>query len=269
MKAAWVDRVTYHENEEGVGKMLKIKNLEVSIKEGKKIIQNLDLNVKPGETHTIMGPNGSGKSTLSNVIAGHSDYIVDGGEIEFLGEDLLALAPEERAIKGVFLSFQYPVGLPGVSTISFLQAVVNEQRKKRSEPLVEAIDLIQMAEEACKMVGLPKSFLHRPLNKGFSGGEKKRAELIQLILLQPKIVILDETDSGLDIDALRVVGNVITEMQNSNRGIVIVTHYNRLLEHVKTDYVHVMSTGKIVKSGDASLAKQLEKEGYSWVENGK
>ena len=265
----WVDKFNDEKLKKGVGRMLRIKNLEVSIDGGKKIIQNLDLDVESGETHAIMGPNGSGKSTLSNVIAGHTDYVVDAGEVTFLGENLLVMAPEERAIKGIFLSFQYPVGLPGVSTISFLQAVVNEQRKKRSEPLVEAIDLIQMAEEACKMVDLPKSFLHRPLNKGFSGGEKKRAELIQLILLQPKMVILDETDSGLDIDALRVVGNVITEMQNSNRGMVIVTHYNRLLEYVKTDCVHVMSAGRIIKSGDASLARELEKEGYSWIEDGK
>ena len=247
--------------------MLKIKNLEVSIEDGKKIIQNLDLEIKPGHTHAIMGPNGSGKSTLSNVIAGNSDYVVDGGEIEFLKENLLEMTPEERAVKGIFMSFQYPVGLPGVTTIAFLQAILNEQKKKRQEPLVEAIDLIEMAEKACQTVGLPKSFLHRPLNKGFSGGEKKRAELLQLLLLQPKLIILDEMDSGLDIDALKMVGSVIGQMQKPDRAMIIVTHYHRILEHLKTDHVHVMSEGKIIKSGTSDLAKQLEKDGYDWVKN--
>lgn len=245
--------------------MLEIKSLSASTVSGKAIIKQLDLTVKPGEIHAIMGPNGSGKSTLSNVIAGHPDYEVKQGQLSYQGQDLLDMPPEQRAINGLFLSFQYPVSLPGVSMMSFLQAVVNEQRKKRDEALVDAIDLITMAEMACEQVGLPKTFLNRSLNQEFSGGEKKRAELLQMLLLQPKLAILDETDSGLDIDALRMVGDVVNRMRSESRSFIVVTHYHRILEHIKPDYVHVMVDGKITKSGDQSLAIKLEQDGYHWV----
>jgi Fe-S cluster assembly ATP-binding protein len=245
--------------------MLEIKALSASAAEDKTIIKQLDLTVNPGEVHAIMGPNGSGKSTLSNVIVGHPDYTVDGGSLRYQQQDLLALAPEERAVQGVFMSFQYPVSLPGVTMMSFLQAVMNAQRKQREEPLVDAIDLIAMAEKACLQVGLPKSFLSRSLNHEFSGGEKKRAELLQMILLQPKLIILDETDSGLDIDALRMVGDVVHHMRSPDRSFIVVTHYHRILEHIQPDHVHVMHDGKIIKSGDLSLARKLEQDGYQWV----
>jgi len=245
--------------------MLEIESLSASTVSGKAIIKQLDLTVNPGEIHAIMGPNGSGKSTLSNLIAGHPDYEVKQGQLRYQGKDLTDMAPEQRAINGIFLSFQYPVSLPGVSMMSFLQAVVNEQRKKREEPLVDAIDLITMAEMACAQVGLPKTFLNRSLNQEFSGGEKKRAELLQMLLLQPKLAILDETDSGLDIDALRMVGDVVNRMRDPQRSFIVVTHYHRILEHIKPDFVHVMVDGKIIKSGDQSLAIKLEKDGYHWV----
>jgi Fe-S cluster assembly ATP-binding protein len=245
--------------------MLELKKLCVSVQGEKPILKSLDLHVRPGEIHAIMGPNGSGKSTLSNVIAGHADYTVDAGDLNYEGQDLQALSPEERACRGVFMSFQYPVSLPGVTMVSFLQAVVNAQRKARGEALVDAIDLIGMAEEACARVGLPRSFLHRPLNQEFSGGEKKRAEMLQMLMLEPKLMILDETDSGLDIDALKMVGDVVNQMHSPERSWIIITHYHRILEHIQPDFVHVMVNGAIVKSGDASLAKQLEEKGYGWV----
>jgi Fe-S cluster assembly ATP-binding protein len=245
--------------------MLDIQSLKASIG-GKAILKSCSLSVKPGEIHAVMGPNGSGKSTLSNVITGHPDYTVDAGGIQYHGEDLLEMAPEIRATKGIFMSFQYPVGLPGVTTISFLQAVINAQRKQRQEPLIEATDLLASASEACERVGLPRAFLHRPLNKGFSGGEKKRAELLQMILLAPKLIILDETDSGLDIDALKMVGSVVNEMRSQSRSFIVVTHYHRILEHMKPDAVHVLRDGKIVKSGDIQLAHQLEQSGYGWLD---
>ena len=244
--------------------MLKIESLNASVAE-KKILKSCQLEVKPGEVHAIMGPNGSGKSTLSNVIVGHPDYTVDDGQVTFLGKDLLAMSPEERAIEGIFMSFQYPVGLPGVSTMSFLQAVVNAQRKARQEELVEATDLIAMAASACETVGLPRSFLQRSLNRGFSGGEKKRAELLQMMLLQPKLAILDETDSGLDIDALNMVGRVVNDMRQADRSFLMVTHYHRIQEHIQPDFVHVMVDGKMVQSGDSTLARQLEKTGYASI----
>ena len=245
--------------------MLNIKSLDASIVGGKQIIKGFNLDIKPGEIHAIMGPNGSGKSTLSNIITGHPEYEVNAGSITYLGENLLEMAPEERATKGVFMSFQYPVGLPGVTTISFLQAVINAQRKQRGEALVEATDLIADAAAATQKVGLPRSFMHRSLNRGFSGGEKKRAELMQMMMLEPKLAILDETDSGLDIDALKMVGSVVNEMRHAERSFIIVTHYHRILEHIKPDHVHVVSDGKIIKSGDAVLARKLEKEGYAWL----
>lgn len=248
--------------------MLELKKLCVSVQGKKPIIKSLNLHVRPGEIHAIMGPNGSGKSTLSNVIAGHADYQVDSGEIFFDAQDLMPLEPEERACRGIFMSFQYPVSLPGVTMVSFLQAVVNAQRKARGESLVDAIDLIAMAEDACACVGLPREFLHRPLNQEFSGGEKKRAEMLQMLMLEPQLMILDETDSGLDIDALKMVGDVVNKMHSPKKSWIVVTHYHRILEHIKPDFVHVMVDGAIVKSGDASLAKQLEKEGYGWVKQG-
>ncbi len=246
--------------------MLKIQSLNASIGD-KSIIKSFDLTVLPGEVHAIMGPNGSGKSTLSNVITGHPDYQVTAGSIQYHNEDLLEMAPEIRAAKGVFMSFQYPVSLPGVTMISFLQAVVNAQRKQREEPLIEATDLIADARAACEQVGLPPQFLHRSLNRGFSGGEKKRAELLQMRLLNPKLAILDETDSGLDIDALKMVGTIVNEMRDPTRSFVIVTHYPRILDHIKPDHVHVMRDGKIIKSGDAALANQLEESGYGWLDD--
>lgn len=246
--------------------MLKIQSLNASVGD-KSIIKSLNLSIQPGEVHAIMGPNGSGKSTLSNVITGHPDYQVTAGQIHYQGEDILGMTPDVRATKGLFMSFQYPVGLPGVTTISFLQAVMNAQRKQRQEPLVEATDLIASARAACEQVGLPAQFLHRALNKGFSGGEKKRAELLQMRLLEPKLAILDETDSGLDIDALKMVGTVVNEMRDNMRSFLIVTHYPRILEYIKPDYVHVMRDGNIIKTGDAALANQLEKSGYSWLDD--
>jgi Fe-S cluster assembly ATP-binding protein len=246
--------------------MLKIQSLNASVGD-KSIIKSLNLSIQPGEVHAIMGPNGSGKSTLSNVITGHPDYQVTAGHIHYQGEDILEMTPDVRATKGLFMSFQYPVGLPGVTTISFLQAVMNAQRKQRQEPLVEATDLIASARVACEQVGLPAQFLHRALNKGFSGGEKKRAELLQMRLLEPKLAILDETVSGLDIDALKMVGTVVNEMRDNARSFVIVTHYPRILEYIKPDYVHVMRDGNIIKTGDAALANQLEKSGYAWLDD--
>lgn len=246
--------------------MLSIKGLNASAVGGKSIIKQLDFEVGSGEVHAIMGPNGSGKSTLSNVITGNTEYAVDEGSIDYQGKNLLELLPEERAVQGIFMSFQYPISLPGVSMLSFLQAVVNAQRKKRDEELIDAIDLIDKAEKACLQVGLPKTFLHRSLNQEFSGGEKKRAEMMQMILLQPKLAILDETDSGLDIDALQMVGKVVNGMRKDSRSFIIVTHYHRILEHISPDFVHVMSHGKIIKSGDQSLARKLEQDGYSWIE---
>ena len=246
--------------------MLSIKGLNASAVGGKSIIKQLDFEVGSGEVHAIMGPNGSGKSTLSNVITGNTEYAVDEGSIDYQGKNLLELLPEERAVQGIFMSFQCPISLPGVSMLSFLQAVVNAQRKKRDEELIDAIDLIDKAEKACLQVGLPKTFLHRSLNQEFSGGEKKRAEMMQMILLQPKLAILDETDSGLDIDALQMVGKVVNGMRKDSRSFIIVTHYHRILEHISPDFVHVMSHGKIIKSGDQSLARKLEQDGYSWIE---
>jgi Fe-S cluster assembly ATP-binding protein len=245
--------------------MLSIKNLQVSVEETA-ILKGLNLEVKPGEVHAIMGPNGSGKSTLSKVIAGHPTYRVTDGEITYLDQDILPLSPAERAQAGVFLSFQYPVEIPGVANISFLKASVNAIREAEGKPPMDAMDFLGFIREKCAALEMDESFLYRNLNEGFSGGEKKRNEMLQLFALEPKLAILDETDSGLDIDALRVIANGINTMRTSNRAIILVTHYQRLLNYVEPDYIHVLAEGKIIKSGDKSLAHVLEDKGYSWLE---
>ncbi len=241
--------------------MLEIKNLHVEI-DGKKILNGLDLAVSPGQVAAIMGPNGSGKSTLSYVIAGRSDYEVTAGEVLLDGENVLDMEPEVRAAKGLFLAFQYPVEIPGVATMTFLKAAVNAQRKGRGESELSTPDFIRKVREASARLQVDPDMLKRPLNVGFSGGEKKRMEILQMALLAPRYGVLDETDSGLDIDALRIVANGVNELRASNRGFLVITHYQRLLDYIKPDVVHVMSKGRIVKTGDATLALELEKNGY-------
>ncbi len=243
--------------------MLNINNLHITIDQGPSIINGLSLEIKPGEVHAIMGPNGSGKTSLSNVLAGHPDYMVTQGEVIFQGKDLLKLSPEERAIAGIFLAFQYPISLPGVTTLNFLQTTVNNLRKKRNQSLLDAYDLIQIAENTAKEVGLDSSMLTRALNEGFSGGEKKRNEILQLKLMDPSLVVLDETDSGLDIDALKLIAQAINSMRHEKRSFIIITHYQRLLDHITPDYVHVMRNGAITKSGGPDLARKLEQHGYA------
>lgn len=243
--------------------MLNINNLHITIDQGTSIIKGLSLEIKPGEVHAIMGPNGSGKTSLSNVLAGHPDYLVTQGEVLFQGKDLLKLSPEERAIAGIFLAFQYPISLPGVTTLNFLQTTVNNLRKKRNQSLLDAYDLIQIAENTAKEVGLDSSMLTRALNEGFSGGEKKRNEILQLKLMEPSLVVLDETDSGLDIDALKLIAKAINSMRHEKRSFIIITHYQRLLDHITPDYVHVMRNGAITESGGPDLASKLEQHGYA------
>lgn len=244
--------------------MLFIKNLHVSV-EGKTILKGLDLEVKPGEVHAIMGPNGSGKSTLGYVLSGRDGYIVEEGSVHFNGSDLFAMKVEERARAGLFLQFQYPLEIPGVSNLEFLKAAVDTQREARGEPLWSSKEFLQKARKACKAVQLPVEFLKRGVNEGFSGGEKKRNDILQMLMLQPTMCILDETDSGLDIDAVELVANCVNNQRNPNRSFIVITHYQRLLDYIKPDYVHVLSDGKIVKSGDASLAHELEEQGYAWI----
>lgn len=244
--------------------MLTIKDLQVNI-EDKAILRGLNLDIKPGEVHAIMGPNGSGKSTLANVLAGREEYEVTGGSVHFEGEDLLEMEVDERAQKGVFLAFQYPVEIPGVSTATFLKTAVNAVREARGEEELKAIDMLKLLREKTRMVGMDEKFLQRSLNEGFSGGEKKRNEMLQMALLEPKLAILDETDSGLDIDALKIVADVVNQMRDAQRSFLIVTHYQRLLNYIVPDYVHVLYKGRIVKSGDKSLALKLEEQGYDWV----
>ncbi len=244
--------------------MLSIKNLHVSI-EDTQILKGIDLDVKPGEIHAIMGPNGSGKSTLANVLAGREEYEVTDGSIEYLNEDLLELEVDERARKGVFMAFQYPVEIPGVTTATFLKEIINAVREEQGKEELKAPQMLKLMRERIKMVDLPENFLKRSLNEGFSGGEKKRNEMLQLALLEPKLAILDETDSGLDIDALKIVANVVNNMRNEGRSFLIVTHYQRLLDYIIPDHVHVLYNGKVVKSGDKELAKQLEERGYDWI----
>ena len=244
--------------------MLKIKNLHAHI-EGKEILRGINLEVKPGEVHAIMGPNGSGKSTLSSVIAGREDYGVSQGEIDFEGEDILDLEADERAHKGVFLSFQYPVEIPGVTVTNFLKTAINEMRKAQGLEPLPANKLLKKMREKMSLLEMDKGFLSRSLNEGFSGGEKKRNEIFQMAMLEPKLAILDETDSGLDIDALRVVANGVNKLRTKDNAVIVITHYQRLLDHIVPDYVHVLHQGKIVKSGDKNLALQLEEKGYDWL----
>lgn len=244
--------------------MLEIKNLHASIG-GKEILRGINMTVNPGEVHAIMGPNGAGKSTLSNVLAGRDGYEVTEGEIIYKGENLMELEPEERAQRGVFLAFQYPVEIPGVSNIYLLKAALNAVRKYQGLDEVDAIDFLNLVRERMQLVKMDEQFLHRNVNEGFSGGEKKRNEILQMALLEPALAILDETDSGLDIDALRTVAEGVNALRSKDRSIVMITHYQRLLDHIVPDFVHVLSEGKIVKSGDKELAKELEKSGYSWV----
>ncbi|MGO2232781.1 Fe-S cluster assembly ATPase SufC [Marinomonas sp. UCMA 3892] len=245
--------------------LLTIKDLHASVEE-KQIIKGLDLDIKPGEVHAIMGPNGAGKSTLGYVLSGRDGYSVDSGSVTLDGEDLLEMETEDRARAGLFLAFQYPVEIPGVSNLEFLKASVDAQRQARGEDAITSADFLKEAKAACKQVNLPVAFLKRGVNEGFSGGEKKRNELMQMLLLKPKLCILDETDSGLDIDALQVVAEGVNSQRSADRSFIVVTHYQRLLDYIKPDFVHVLSDGKIVKSGDASLALELEAQGYAWLQ---
>ena len=244
--------------------MLTIKNLHAKVG-GAEILRGVDLVVKDGEVHAVMGPNGSGKSTLAHVLAGRETYEVTAGEVVYQGKDLLRMPPEERAREGIFLSFQYPVEIPGVSTSYFLKAAVNAMRKHRGLEELDAIDFLALIKEKMKLVELDQSLLNRPLNEGFSGGEKKRNEIFQMAVLDPKLAILDETDSGLDIDALRIVANGIDALRSPDRAMILITHYQRLLNYVTPDFVHVLFEGRIVKSGGQELAHELEAKGYDWI----
>ncbi len=244
--------------------MLKINELKAGV-EGNQILKGINLEVKAGEVHAIMGPNGSGKSTLSSVIAGREDYAVAGGSIEFEGEDILELAPEERAHKGVFMSFQYPIEIPGVSVSNFIKTSLNESRKAKGLEPMPAGDLLKMMREKMELLEIKKGYLSRSLNQGFSGGEKKRNEIFQMAMLEPKLAILDETDSGLDIDALRIVANGVNKLKNNDNATIVITHYQRLLDYIVPDFVHVLYNGRIVKSGTKDLALELEEKGYDWI----
>jgi len=244
--------------------MLDIKNLEVNSGQ-KEILRGIHLQMKPGEVHAIMGPNGSGKSTLASVLAGKEGYDVKKGEVLFQGEDLLSLAPEVRAQKGLFLGFQYPVEIPGVSNIYFLKAALNAQRKSRGESEMDAMDFLNQVKDKLKILEMDEDMIYRAVNEGFSGGEKKRNEILQMLVLNPVLCVLDETDSGLDIDALKVISAGINHLKDAHKSILLITHYQRLLNYVKPDVVHVLSKGKIVKSGGPELAKELEAKGYGWL----
>jgi Fe-S cluster assembly ATP-binding protein len=244
--------------------MLKIENLHVSI-EGKEILKGLSLDVKPGEIHAIMGPNGSGKSTLSSVIAGNEDYEVLKGNIFFNGENIEDLSADERANRGIFMSFQYPVAIPGITVTNFIKTAINSNLKARGEKEMPAGEMLKKIREKSKLLEIDSKFLSRSLNEGFSGGEKKRNEIFQMAMLEPNLAILDETDSGLDIDALKVVANGVNKLKNDDNAIVIITHYQRLLDYITPDFVHVLQEGKISKSGDKSLALELEEKGYDWI----
>ncbi|MDM4770979.1 Fe-S cluster assembly ATPase SufC [Solimonas sp. SE-A11] len=245
--------------------MLDIQNLHARI-EGKDILQGIDLRIGAGEVHAIMGPNGSGKSTLSKLLAGHEDYTITDGTVSFDGADLLELNPEERAAKGIFLGFQYPVEIPGVSNMVFLKAALNAQRKIRGEKELDAADFLAWVKHRVKQMQMNPAMLSRGVNEGFSGGEKKRNEILQMLVLEPKLMVLDETDSGLDIDALKIVADGINLMRSKERSVLLVTHYQRLLDYVKPDYVHVLAGGRIVKSGGPELALELEEKGYGWIQ---
>lgn len=245
--------------------MLEIKNLHARVADND-ILRGIDLAVKAGEVHAIMGPNGSGKSTLAGVLAGREVYQVTGGEVTYQGRNLLEMPPEDRAREGVFLAFQYPVEIPGVSNMYFLRAAVNAGRKHRGLEELDAMDFLALVKDKAKLLGLDEALLSRPVNEGFSGGEKKRNEIFQMAVLEPKLAILDETDSGLDIDALKAVANGINAMRSPERGMIVVTHYQRLLNYVTPDFVHVMHRGRIVRSGGKELALELEQQGYAWLE---
>ena len=244
--------------------MLRIKDLKATINE-KLILKGLNLDIKPGEIHAIMGPNGSGKSTLSAVIAGNENYEVEEGSIEFEDEDLLDLSPEERAHKGVFLSFQYPVEIPGISVSNFIKTSINERRKALGIEKLSTPDLLKLMREKMELLSIKKGYLSRNMNEGFSGGEKKRNEIFQMAMLSPKLSILDETDSGLDIDALRIVANGVNKLKSKDNATIIITHYQRLLDYITPDYVHVLYNGRIIKSGSKELAHELESKGYDWI----
>ncbi|MBW7924230.1 MAG: Fe-S cluster assembly ATPase SufC [Burkholderiaceae bacterium] len=245
--------------------MLEISQLKASV-DGKQILRGIDLSVKAGEVHAIMGPNGSGKSTLSQVLAGRESYTVDGGTVTWQGQDLLQMPIEERARSGIFLAFQYPVEIPGVSNAYFLKAAVNGVRRHRGLPELDAMDFLAKVKGEMKAVGMKEEFLYRSVNEGFSGGEKKRNEVLQMSLLEPKLAILDETDSGLDIDALRIVADGINRLRSPERAMIVITHYQRLLEYIVPDFVHVLAEGRIVRSGGRELALELEERGYGWIE---
>lgn len=246
--------------------MLSIKNVHASI-EGKQILKGLNLEVKPGEVHAIMGPNGSGKSTLASVLAGREEYEVTEGSIDFEGKDLLEMSPEDRAREGVFLAFQYPVEIPGVSTTNFVKAALNEKRKYHGQEQMDSVSFLKLLKEKSALLELDRSLLSRSLNEGFSGGEKKRNEILQMAILDPKLAILDETDSGLDIDALRIVAKGVNTLRNEDHGIIVITHYQRLLNYLQPDFVHILMNGKIVKSGGRELALELEEKGYDFIKD--
>ena len=244
--------------------MLTIKNLHAAV-DNHEILRGIDLTVNAGEVHAIMGPNGSGKSTLASILAGREGYSVSQGSVQYDGEDLLALSPEDRAVRGLFLAFQYPVEIPGVNNLYFLRTAVNSVRKHRQESEYDAMDFIALVQKKIATIGMDDKFLKRSVNEGFSGGEKKRNEILQMLLLEPKLAILDETDSGLDIDALQAIASGVNSLRSNDRAILVVTHYQRLLNYIEPDFVHVLINGNIVKSGDKSLALTLEKKGYGWL----
>ena len=244
--------------------MLKIKNLHAQV-DDKDILKGIDLEIKAGEIHAIMGPNGSGKSTLASVITGKEEYEMTEGKILFENEDLDEVSPEERAHKGIFMSFQYPIEIPGITTTNFIKTAINETRKAKGENDMPAKDMLKMLREKCDLLDIDQKFLSRSINEGFSGGEKKRNEIFQMAMLEPKLAILDETDSGLDIDALKIVANGVNKLKSEDNAVMVITHYQRLLDHIVPDYVHVLFDGKIVKSGSKELAFELEKKGYDWI----
>ncbi|EEF61729.1 Fe-S cluster assembly ATPase SufC [Pedosphaera parvula] len=244
--------------------LLEIKNLHAGV-DDKKILKGINLTINPGEVHAVMGPNGSGKSTLASILAGREGYDVTEGQVLYDGKDLLEMDPEERAREGVFLAFQYPVEIPGVNSTYFLKAALNEIRKHKGLPELDAMEFLQLVKQKVKLLELPEDLLKRPVNEGFSGGEKKRNEIFQMAVLEPKLSVLDETDSGLDIDALKVVANGVNKLKSKNNAQLVITHYQRLLDYIIPDFVHVLYNGKIVKTGDKSLALELEKRGYDWV----
>jgi Fe-S cluster assembly ATP-binding protein len=244
--------------------MLSISNLHATVG-GKAILKGLDLEIQPGEVHAIMGPNGSGKSTLANVLAGREGYEVTAGDVTYMGSDLLQLAPEERAREGVFLAFQYPVEIPGVNNAYLLKAALNALRKHRGESELDAFDFLALIKNKMQMMGMDESFLERSVNEGFSGGEKKRNEILQMAVLEPRLAVLDETDSGLDIDALKIVAEGVNSQRSKDRAIILVTHYQRMLDYIQPDFVHVLSGGRVIRSGDKNLALELEARGYDWI----